>query len=137
MQERRSSCPIACTLDLIGDRWTLLIIRDMLFLKKQRFDEFLDSPEGISTNILTDRLKKLEHLGLVSKQPYSAHSRRMNYHLTEQGESLRPVLKAIAKWGLSNVSETQPAIALPFSPPPLLPSSPSLPLAQTDEPLLD
>jgi DNA-binding HxlR family transcriptional regulator len=84
MQERRSSCPIAGTLDLIGDRWTLLIIRDMLFFKKQRFEEFLDSPEGISTNVLTDRLKKLEQLGLVAKQPYSTHARRMNYQLTEQ-----------------------------------------------------
>ncbi|HEY9728781.1 MAG TPA: helix-turn-helix domain-containing protein [Chroococcales cyanobacterium] len=104
--ERRSHCPIACTLDLIGDRWTLLIIRDMLFFRKQRFEEFLESPEGISTNILTSRLKSLEQLGLVEKQPYSNHSRRMNYQLTEQGQSLRPVLKAMTKWGLENIPET-------------------------------
>ncbi|HEY9669782.1 MAG TPA: helix-turn-helix domain-containing protein, partial [Coleofasciculaceae cyanobacterium] len=61
--EPRSHCPIACTLDSIGDRWTLLIIRDMLFFRKQRFEEFLESPEGISTNILTSRLKSLEQLG--------------------------------------------------------------------------
>jgi DNA-binding HxlR family transcriptional regulator len=105
--ERRSHCPIACTLDLIGDRWTLLIIRDMLFFRKQRFEEFLESPEGISTNILTSRLKSLEQLGLVEKQPYSNHSRRMNYQLTEQGQSLRPVLKAMTKWGLENIPETR------------------------------
>lgn len=105
--EPRSHCPIACTLDLIGDRWTLLIIRDMLFFRKQRFEEFLESPEGISTNILTSRLKSLEQLGLVEKQPYSNHSRRMNYQLTQQGRSLRPVLKAMIDWGRENIPETK------------------------------
>ncbi len=105
--DRRSPCPIACTLDLVGDRWTLLVIRDMMFFGKQRFEEFLASPEGISTNILANRLKLLEELGLVVKQPYSNHSRRMNYQLTEQGESLRPVLKVIARWGLKHLPETQ------------------------------
>lgn len=104
--EARSTCPIACALDLIGDRWTLLIIRDMMFFKKQRFEEFLESPEGISTNILSDRLRKLEELELIEKQPYSNHSRRMNYQLTEKGESLRPILKSIVKWGLANLPET-------------------------------
>ena len=78
----------------------------MLFLKKQRFEEFLESPEGISTNILTNRLKLLEELELVEKQPYSNHSRRMNYHLTDRGKSLRPVLKSMIKWGLENLPET-------------------------------
>ncbi|NJR32322.1 MAG: helix-turn-helix transcriptional regulator, partial [Chamaesiphon sp. CSU_1_12] len=92
---KRSPCPVACTLDLIGDRWTLLVVRDMMFFEKQRFEEFLASPEGISSNILANRLKLLEELGLVTKQPYSSHSRRMNYQLTERGQSLRPVLKAM------------------------------------------
>lgn len=105
--QRRSDCPIACTLDLIGDRWTLLIIRDMLFFGKQRFEEFLESPEGISTNILTSRLKSLEQLGLVEKQPYSNHSRRMNYQLTELGQSLRPVLRTMIAWGLKHIPETR------------------------------
>lgn len=105
--ERRSDCPIACTLDLIGDRWTLLIIRDMLFFGKQRFEEFLESPEGISTNILTSRLKSLEQLGLVEKQPYSNHSRRMNYQLTQRGQSLRPVLRTMIAWGLKHIPETR------------------------------
>lgn len=104
---RRSPCPVACMLDLVGDRWTLLVIRDMMFFNKQRFEEFLDSPEGISTNILTNRLKLLEELGLVEKQPYSNHARRMNYQLTAEGKSLRPVLKVMAAWGLKHVEGTQ------------------------------
>ena len=106
-QSRRSVCPITCSLDLFGDRWTLLVIRDMMFLKKCRFDEFLESPEKISTNILASRLKSLEKRGLVKKQPYGNHSRRMNYHLTERGESLRPVLEAMIAWGLEYIPGTQ------------------------------
>jgi DNA-binding HxlR family transcriptional regulator len=92
---------------LIGDRWTLLVIRDMMFFGKQRFDEFLSSPEGISSNILTNRLKSLESMGLVKKQPYSNHPRRMNYQLTERGQSLRPVLKATIAWGLEHIPATR------------------------------
>jgi DNA-binding HxlR family transcriptional regulator len=106
-QPRRSPCPVACTLDLIGDNWTLLVIRDMMFFGKQRFEEFLESPEGISTNILANRLRLLEELGLVEKQPYSNHSRRMNYQLTEKGQSLRPVLKVMTVWGLKHIDGTQ------------------------------
>jgi DNA-binding HxlR family transcriptional regulator len=106
-QSHRSSCPIACSLDLFGDRWTLLVIRDMMFFKKQRFEEFLESPEGISTNILASRLKSLEEMGLVEKQPYGNHSRRMNYQLTEQGKSLRPVLLAMIAWGIRQIPDTQ------------------------------
>lgn len=107
IQSRRSPCPVASTLDLIGDRWTLLVIRDMMFFGKQRFEEFLESPERISTNILANRLRLLEELGLAEKQPYSKHSRRMNYQLTEKGRSLRPVLKVITAWGLKHIADTQ------------------------------
>ncbi|MEH2264688.1 winged helix-turn-helix transcriptional regulator [Nostoc sp.] len=107
IQSHRSPCPIACSLDLIGDRWTLLVIRDMMFLGKQRFEEFLESPEGISSNILANRLKSLEEIGLVEKEPYSNHPRRMNYQLTERGKSLRPVLKVISAWGLKHISDTE------------------------------
>lgn len=106
-QPKRSPCPVSCTLDLIGDRWTLLIIRDMMFFGKQRFEEFLESREGISTNILANRLRLLEELGLAEKQPYSNHSRRMNYQLTDKGKSLRPVLKAMTVWGLKHINDTQ------------------------------
>ncbi len=78
-----------------------------MFFKKQRFEEFLDSPEGISTNILASRLKSLEQLGLVEKLPYSNHSRRMNYQLTERGQSLRPVLQTLIDWGLKNIPDTR------------------------------
>lgn len=103
---RRSDCPIACTLDLIGDKWTLVVLRDMLFFEKTRFDEFLDSPEKISTNILTDRLHKLESAGLVVKAPYSNHRLRMAYTATEKGQSLAPILKQIVEWGLANLDDT-------------------------------
>ena len=76
---RRSSCPIACTLDLIGDKWSLVIIRDMQMFGKTKYEEFLASPEKISTNILADRLKKLEEIDLIFKTPYGSHSRRMSY----------------------------------------------------------
>ena len=102
---RRSDCPVACTLDLIGDRWTLLLIRDMA-LGKSRFEEFLDSPEGISSNVLSDRLKKLVEMELATKSPYGSHSRRMTYRLTEKGESLKPILKAIGRWGLRHIPNT-------------------------------
>lgn len=105
--DRRSSCPIACTLDEIGDRWTLLVIRDMYFLGKQRFEEFLQSPEKISTNILAERLKRLEQLELITKKPYGQHSQRMSYFLTERGQKLVPVLEAIMHWGLENISACQ------------------------------
>lgn len=105
MTEFRSNCPIACTLDLIGDRWTLLVLRD-LFLGKSRYDDFLASPEGISTNVLADRLKRLEASGMVSKRPYGSHRRRMAYELTERGRGLSKVLEAMAEWGLTHVPDT-------------------------------
>ncbi|MBX3075660.1 helix-turn-helix transcriptional regulator [Candidatus Obscuribacterales bacterium] len=104
---RRSPCPIACTLDLIGDKWTLLVLRDILFFQKSKFDEFLDSPEKISTNILTDRLHKLEAAGLISKAPYSNHRLRMAYSATAKGESLAPILKQLVEWGMQNLAETR------------------------------
>jgi DNA-binding HxlR family transcriptional regulator len=94
----RSDCPIACTLDLIGDRWTLLIVRD-LFKGRHRFSEFLASDEGIKTNILTDRLKRLERAGLVKRSPYEDRPPRYEYHLTPSGRSLSPVLRAMFDWG--------------------------------------
>jgi DNA-binding HxlR family transcriptional regulator len=105
-RDRPSICPIACALNEIGDRWTLVVIRDMYFFNKQRFEEFLQSPEKISTNILTERLRRLEKLGLITKQPYSSHSQRMSYLLTERGKTLAPVLEALIKWGLENIPDT-------------------------------
>jgi DNA-binding HxlR family transcriptional regulator len=103
---RRSNCPIACTLDLIGDKWTLLVLRDILFFNKSRFEEFLESPEKISSNILTDRLHKLERAELISKAPYSNHRLRMAYSATDKGRSLAPILKQIVDWGQANLDGT-------------------------------
>ena len=103
---KRSSCPLTNTLDLIGDKWTLLIIRDMLFLKKKSFNEFLESPEGIATNILTDRLKRLEKCGVISKRPYQKTPVRHEYTLTRRGEDLRALLIEMVRWGNTHIEGT-------------------------------
>lgn len=101
----RSGCPIAATLDLVGDRWTLVIIRDML-TGKARFGEFLDSPEAIPTNILTNRLKKMEEFGLVEKRRYQDRPPRHDYLLTPLGRSLRPVAQSMCRWANAQVPDT-------------------------------
>lgn len=102
----RSCCPIACALDHLGDKWTLLIIRD-LFLGKRRYHEFMASPERIATNILADRLKKLEAAGFVLQQAYQQKPVRYDYQLTQKGEDLRPVLEALVAWGKVYYPSTQ------------------------------
>lgn len=94
----RSDCPIATTLDLVGDRWTLVILRDMLTGKK-RFSEFLESPERITTNVLTDRLSQMEVAGLVEKTAYQQRPVRFQYELTSKGRGLLPVLQEMCRWG--------------------------------------
>ena len=101
----RSGCPIATTLDLVGDKWSLVIARDML-IGKRRYGQFLASSEGITTNILADRLKRMEDFGLVSKQPYQEHPLRHEYALTPMGVSLLPVLQAMCRWGNRNIPDT-------------------------------
>src|SRR3954453_23528046 len=102
----RSTCPIATTLDLLGDKWTLLVVRDLLFVGKRRFGEFLESPEGIPTNILSDRLRRLEEHGVVEKSLYSSRPRRYEYRLTAMGAELFHVLRAMAEWGLRHLPGT-------------------------------
>jgi len=102
----RSVCPITNTLDLIGDKWTLLVIRDMLFLKKKSFNEFLESPEKIATNILTDRLKRLEEHGIIEKRPYQKTPPRFEYFLTRRGRDLRPLLLEMVRWGNVHIEGT-------------------------------
>lgn len=97
---RRSPCPVSCALDLFGDRWTLLVIRDLM-LGRSRFKDFANSPEGIPTNILSDRLERLLATGIVRQIPASDSGKRMAYELTEKGDSLRPILKSIRDWGLA------------------------------------
>ena len=105
-RDRRSNCPVSCTLDIVGDRWSLLLVRDLL-LGKERFDELLASQEGIATNILADRLARLTGLGLVEQQPNPDHRGRATYHLTERGVRLRKVVAAVAEWGLENIRGTK------------------------------
>lgn len=95
----RSQCPIARSLELLGDRWTLLVLRDVLLFGKSRFRDFLSSPEAIASNILASRLKKLEASGLIERTPDPDDRRRYLYIATAKGESLRPLLKELAAWG--------------------------------------
>jgi DNA-binding HxlR family transcriptional regulator len=96
---RRSGCPIAGTLDLLGDKWTLLVIRDLMFYGKRRFNELQASPEGVPTNILADRLRRLEKSGLVRKARYQMGPTRYEYLLTPMGSELSPVLREMIAWG--------------------------------------
>lgn len=104
--QRRSPCPVASTLDLIGDKWTLLIIRD-LFAGKTRYRELVASPERIATNILAARLEKLVQAGLVEATRSAARVGAADYHLTGLGRSLLPVLAAMRDWGLANLPGTE------------------------------
>jgi DNA-binding HxlR family transcriptional regulator len=95
-------CPVARTLDLIGERWTVLILRDLFLQGPRRFQDFQESLAGIAPNILSTRLKALEANGIVERKTYSERPVRLEYHLTEKGRSLRPVLRAMRKWGEAN-----------------------------------
>ncbi len=103
VRDRRSPCPLACALDLIGDKWTLLVLRDMLMFGKSQFKEFLDSPEGISTNILADRLRRLERYGLIVRRPYQAKPRRHAYVPTPRGAALKPAIRELVDWALAHI----------------------------------
>ena len=105
MKHARSCCPVACALDLIGDKWTLLVVRDLL-LGRAHFKEFAASPEGIATNILTDRLARLVEFGLVERFPSPTQPGREAYRLTPKGRTLGPVVRAIVKWGLEQIDGT-------------------------------
>jgi len=93
----RSACPIAAGLDVVGDRWTLLILRDLL-LGKTKYNEFLAGEEGIPTNILADRLQRMQQLGLIHKSAYQDKPMRYAYGLTEKGRDLRYAVGALAMW---------------------------------------
>ena len=94
----RSDCPISFALDFLGDKWTLLVIRDLVFDGKKFYKEFLSSKEGIATNILSDRLKKLESVGIVTSRVYEKLKTQKEYTLTQKGIDLIPVLIEIILW---------------------------------------
>ena len=105
---RRSGCPIAGTLDLLGDKWTLLVVRDLMFYGKSRFNELQASPESVPTNILADRLRRLEEGGLVRKARYQTNPSRYEYLLTPKGAELIPVLREMISWGKRYLADIGP-----------------------------
>ncbi len=102
---QRSKCPISCTLEIIGDKWTLLVIRD-LFLGKHTFKELQSCTEKIPSNILTDRLKRLEKNKIIEKKLYQEHPKRYHYFLTQKGDDLKPVMKSLIIWANRYMPET-------------------------------
>lgn len=109
---KRSVCPVACTLDLVGDRWTLLVVRD-LFAGKTHYHEFAESPEGIASNILAARLEHLCACGLVEAKASTVRAGSRSYELTQRGRSLKPLLEAIRDWGLENIKGTAARVRVP------------------------
>jgi DNA-binding HxlR family transcriptional regulator len=103
---KRSVCPIACTLDVLGDKWTLLVVRD-LFLGKEIYSEFQNSPEKIPTNILANRLKKLLEFKIIKKDAYQQHPVRYKYSLTNKGKDLTVIIEAMLQWGERHIPESQ------------------------------
>jgi DNA-binding HxlR family transcriptional regulator len=94
-------CPIARALDVIGERWTVLILRQLAF-GDTRYSQFRRNVPGIPATVLSERLKTLEQAGLVERAVYSQHPLRAEYRLTELGQTLRPVLQALARWGMEH-----------------------------------
>lgn len=95
-----NKCPIAYALDIFGDKWSLLILRDIVFKKKQYYGEFLNSPEKISTNILASRLQKLESEGLISKAQDPSNLSKYIYQLTDKGKDLLPLILDMIEWSV-------------------------------------
>ncbi|HZP03376.1 MAG TPA: helix-turn-helix domain-containing protein [Terracidiphilus sp.] len=96
---RRSGCPVSAALELLGDRWSLLLIRDMMVRGYRTFREFQHSGEGIASNILSNRLQRLEAHGLVEGEPVAEDGRSIHYRLTEKGIALAPVMLELLIWG--------------------------------------
>ena len=106
--EQRSGCPINLTLEVVGDKWSLLVIRDMMFGNRRHFREFLTrSEEGIASNILADRLKRLVEQGIISKADDPTHKQKGIYSLTEQGIELLPILAQMSVWGRKYLPVTE------------------------------
>ncbi|MDJ0757277.1 MAG: helix-turn-helix domain-containing protein [Ardenticatenaceae bacterium] len=105
-QLKRSTCPITNVLDLVGDKWSLLIVRDILIHDKHRYGDFLAADEHITTNILADRLKRLEAAGIIAKTPYQNNPIRYEYDLTDKGHDLEPLVREMVRWGLKHIPGT-------------------------------
>ena len=101
----RSNCPISSALDVLGDKWSLLIIRDLLVHESRTYSEFLESPEHISTNILASRLDLLSCMKLIERVNPDASARNNAFQLTESGKALRPVLESLGKWAQNHLQK--------------------------------
>lgn len=108
----RSGCPVSVSLDLLGDRWSLLIVRDMMVRGYRTFREFQRSGEGIATNILADRLQRLEEGGILTREPAAEDGRSTHYRLTEKGIALAPVLLELLIWGAHHEKTDAPCSAI-------------------------
>ena len=100
---QRSCCALATALDVIGDRWSIIILRDMIFVGKQEFKEFMESPESIATNVLTNRLKTLSEAGIITKHKHPAGGKRTLYCLTDSGLALIPTLTELSLWSTQHL----------------------------------
>lgn len=103
----RSECAVAATLDIVGDRWSLLIVRDLFFGGELRYGDLAAADEGMPTNTLADRLRRLTEAGIVERERYSERPPRYRYRLTEAGRALAPVIDAMATWGVTYVPGTR------------------------------
>ena len=103
----RTDCPIASSLDLVGDKWTLVVVRDAVLFGKTKFAEFLASDEHISTNLLTNRLQRLEAAGILERRQYEARPPRYEYIATDKGRDLLPVLIELVKWANRHIPGTR------------------------------
>ena len=106
----RSVCPITSGLDVLGDKWSLVIVRDLFEHGTRTYSEFGESPEGISTNILASRLKWLSSIGIIEHVEPERTSRNNAYQLTSSGLALRPVLEELAKWSQTHLKTLHPEI---------------------------
>lgn len=97
--KRRSGCPVSVSLEVLGDRWSLLIVRDLMIRGYRTFKEFEEAGESIATNILTDRLRRLKSTGIIATEADEADGRKINYRLTQKGIDLGPVLLELLIWG--------------------------------------
>ena len=110
--QHRSGCPVSAALELLGDKWSLLIVRDVMVRGYHTFREFQRSGEGIATNILTDRLHKLEEGGVLLREPAAEDGRSTNYRLTEKGIALGPALLELLIWGAHYEETDAPCAAI-------------------------
>jgi DNA-binding HxlR family transcriptional regulator len=111
LRQRRSGCPISLALELLGDAWSLLIVRDLMFKDRRTFNDFLTGGEGIASNILADRLRKLENAGILEKRPDASDARRFVYRLSPRGIDLAPVLVELVVWSAKyETTDAPPAV---------------------------